>query len=65
MQQSHKHKPILVQAQLEKAQAQNELANIMSGKGQAYQQIRELVAQALAEASASKQNQPPQQVTNL
>lgn len=46
----------LVQAQLETAEAQAQLQAIESGQGQAYQQVRELVAEALAELMANNQN---------
>ncbi|QZI87768.1 putative portal protein [Vibrio phage 66E30.1] len=46
----------LVKAQLQSAEAQAKLQAIESGQGQAYQQVRELVAEALAELMANNQN---------
>lgn len=46
----------LVQAQLETAEAQQQLLAIQNGQGEAYQQVRELVAEALAELMANNQN---------
>ncbi|AUR93146.1 portal protein [Vibrio phage 1.184.A._10N.286.49.A5] len=46
----------LVQAQLETAEAQSQLQAIQNGQGDAYQQVRELVAEALAELMANNQD---------
>jgi hypothetical protein len=46
----------LVQAQLDTAEAQAQLQAIQNGQGNAYQQVRELVAEALAELMANSQN---------
>ena len=53
----------LVQAQLETAEAQAQLQAIQSGQGEAYQQVRELVAEALAELMANNQNVKAWRVT--
>ena len=45
----------LVKAQLQSAEAQAKLQAIESGQGQAFDQVRELVAQALAELSVNPQ----------
>ena len=42
--------------QLQTAEAQAQLQAIQSGQGDAYQQVRELVAEALAELMANNQN---------
>jgi len=46
----------LVKAQLQSAEAQAQLQAIQNGQGDAYQQVRELVAEALAELMANNQN---------
>ena len=46
----------LVQSQLDTAEAQAQLQSIQNGQGEAYQQVRELVAEALAELMANNQN---------
>lgn len=58
-----KAKAEVFKAQLESAEAQAKLNQIEIGQGEAYQQVRELVAQAIAEIMANNQNQGLQPVT--
>lgn len=50
----------MLKAQLETEEAQAKLQAIENGQGEGYQQVREMVAQAIAEIMAANQGQMPQ-----